>query len=274
MKQSTSFTNPEDFAATSEAPAASVVAVPSLTGVELHAALDRVREVGLVPAVDAQEVDDEGLVGTVCTQHPAAGTELPPGGVVLLLIGQLSDVEEPAAADEPEPVEEDDWFDIELPGVDQSFEASPSDEPDDRGAQAEAAMSDGPQRLLAGSDRPPTGRRPRRRAVVAAAMALAVIALLAVTARSCGHRPIAAPSPASSVPRARPATEQLRERRPPRHVQSLGSAREQRPSRRRAAPVSHVPPQPFESVPEPPRVSAPAPSVPNGCEFCPESLSP
>jgi hypothetical protein len=277
MKQSTSFTNPDDPAATSEAPDASAIAVPSLTGVELQPALDQVREVGLVPAVESHEVDDEGLVGVVCTQHPDAGTALPHGGVVLLLIGQLSFAEEPPVADEPVPVEEDDWFDIELPEVDQSSQGSPSSEHEDQGAQAEALTS---RRLKrpAGSEALASSRRPRRRAVFGAAIALVAIALLAVTVRSCGEREAAAPSPATSVPRQRPATEALPERRPRPPVRPVAPMREHRPPRhhmakRQVVPSPRVPPTRVVPVPEPPRVSAPAPSVPD-CEFCPESPPP
>lgn len=242
-------------------------------------ALDRVREVGLVPAVQSQDVDDEGLVGVVCTQHPDAGTELPHGAVVLLRIGQLSVAGDPAVADEPGPVEEDDWFDIELPEVDQSFQSSPSGEPENQGAQTEALASHRPKRLPPGSAEPSSPRRPpRRRAVVGAAIALVVIALLAVTVRSCGEREAAAPSLATSVPRQRPATEALRKRRPRPRVRPVVPMREHRTprhhmARRHAVPSPRVPLTRFESVPEPPRVAAPAPSVPD-CEFCPESPSP
>jgi hypothetical protein len=280
VKQSTSFSDAPDEGHASAADDSRETVVPSLLRSEPQAALKHLREIGLVPAVESQEVDDEGLAGVICAQHPDAGIKLPYGGVVLLLVGQISVAEESSPAAEPEPIEEDDWFDIELPGVDHSFRDSPSDGPEDRDARLEAATSHAARSLPARSDKPAGSHRPRRRVVVAAAIALAVMALLAVTVRSCGERQTAAPSPETSAQHERPATGQMPKHRPQPLVRPAESTRErQRPSqhrmaRRHAAPVPPVPPTRIRSVPEPPRVLAPARSVPDSCEFCPERLSP
>lgn len=124
MKQATSFDDgqrrlllADDVDGTSRR-SASEVEVPSFVELAAQEAVGRARELGLVPAVETERVDDEALGGVVLSQHPAPASTVRRGDVVVLSVGHL-ETEQPqpskAKDSEPQDEEDDDWFDVVVP---------------------------------------------------------------------------------------------------------------------------------------------------------------
>ncbi len=70
--------------------------VPVVTGKERRAAVERLREAGLVPVVEEEETALEGKIGHVIEQTPAAHSQVEPGSEVTIVVGKRAPVEEPA----------------------------------------------------------------------------------------------------------------------------------------------------------------------------------
>jgi serine/threonine-protein kinase len=69
--------------------------VPVVTGMERRAAVERLREAGLVPVVEEEETALEGKIGHVVEQSPAAHSQIEPGSEVAIVVGKRAQLEEP-----------------------------------------------------------------------------------------------------------------------------------------------------------------------------------
>jgi hypothetical protein len=277
VKQSTSFAeDPQDQPGPEVSEQERLqVEVPDLIGREPNVALDRVRALGLVPAVESGAVTDEDYVGVVYAQEPAGGTVLEVGAVISIVIGQQP-VRDESAQPVEEPLEEDDWFDIELPVLDGGphEEAShvdtalaPAHNPHEGnssdGGHIRSAGDAGRGRLSSG----------RHRVALVSVGVVAALALLAV--RSCGEPRSAQRADQASTPRSlsTPSSARRASARPmPRPVHGQHLERPARPSRRPGA--SAQPPVVVSPPLTAPHATAPALSVPDACEFCLERPSP
>ncbi len=74
--------------------------VPVVTGMERRAAVERLREAGLVPVVEEEETPLEGKIGHVIEQSPAAHSQVEPGSEVTIVVGKRAQVEEPEPEEE------------------------------------------------------------------------------------------------------------------------------------------------------------------------------
>ena len=76
--------------------------VPSVIGKERRDAVEMIRAAGLVPAVEEEEIPEQGRIGRVVSQSPAAPAQVEPGSEVTLVVGKRE-----ASPVEPEPGEEE-----------------------------------------------------------------------------------------------------------------------------------------------------------------------
>lgn len=275
MKQSTSFIDePERGDAHGDVVVPPTVEVPSLVGLEPRVAVERVRELGLTPAVESHEAGDEPLQGLVCAQEPAPGTSVQGEAVVVLFVGQAPAEEASEEPLESEPIE-DGWFDIELPLPDAGPYRPPSAGEDHTTAaeRSSPASTRGRFRDAAGS----LSARWRLDWRPVLAMAVGVGLVLALFGHGSADRQ---PAPVTVVMRRAPSEdrssappqvagehERLRHRRGRSHAR-----RPQRPAAAKRPVVPHQAPvdrrgrAPVWS--SQPAVSAPAGSVSTRCEFC------
>ena len=62
--------------------------VPAVVGKERRAAVERLRQAGLVPIVEEEEIPEQGRIGRVVDQLPAAHSPVEPGSTVTLIVGK------------------------------------------------------------------------------------------------------------------------------------------------------------------------------------------
>jgi serine/threonine protein kinase len=62
--------------------------VPAVIGKERRAAVERLRQAGLVPVVEEEEIPEQGRIGRVLDQLPAPHSQVEPGSTVTLIVGK------------------------------------------------------------------------------------------------------------------------------------------------------------------------------------------
>jgi hypothetical protein len=92
-------------------------ALPSFVGSAPEIAIERIRELGLIPAVEPEDVDDAALHGSVTSQSPSAGMAVRRGSIVELGVGRARPTTPPSAPKVvPDSSDDDDgWFDVHPP---------------------------------------------------------------------------------------------------------------------------------------------------------------